>query len=65
MACLEAVARAAGVATGVQAVRVKEKRWFIPKNILRLWPHFFLDEAWLGFDAPCGSMEELTAQSSM
>jgi hypothetical protein len=72
MACLEAIARAAGVATRVQALRVKGKFWFprfrisrlfMPKNILLLWPQFFLDGAWLSFDELYGSMEELAAQS--
>jgi hypothetical protein len=72
MACLEAVARAAGVATRVQAFRVKGEfwfprfrfaRWFIPKNVLLLWPQFFLDGAWLSFDELYGSMEELAARA--
>lgn len=73
MACLEAVARAAGVATRVQALRVKGEfwsprfrfaRWFMPKNVLLLWPQFFLDNAWLSFDELYGSMEELTTQAA-
>jgi len=73
MACLEAVARAAGIATRVQAFRVKGEfwfprfrfaRWFMPKKVLLLWPQFFLDRAWLSFDELYGSMEQLSAQAA-
>ena len=73
MACLEAVARAKGIATRVQAFRVKGEfwfprfhfaQWFIPKDVLLVWPHFFLDGAWLGFDELYSSMEELAAHAA-
>src|SRR5208282_576913 len=49
MACLEAVARAAGIPTRVRALHVKGSFWyprfrftrmFIPKRILLVWPQF-------------------------
>jgi Transglutaminase-like superfamily len=70
MACLEAVARASGIATRVRALHVKGSfrfprflfsRPFIPKRILLIWPQFFIDRTWLGFDelyAPLAQLAE-------
>jgi len=58
MACLEALARAAGISTRVHALFISGAFWyprfffsrpFIPFKILLLWPQFFLD-GWLDFD---------------
>lgn len=70
MACLEAVARAAGIPTRVQALRVKGKfwfprfraaRWFIPETVLLLWPQFFVEDEWCDFDELYAPMEKLVA----
>ena len=63
MACLEATARAAHIPTRVRALRVSGQFWyprfravmlFLPKQILLLWPQFFVDNAW-------GDAEEIYA----
>lgn len=64
-ACLESLARAAGIGTRVQGLWVAGRFWnprfrltaaFIPARILLAWPHFHLDGTWTGveslFDAP-------------
>ena len=72
MACLEAVARAAGIPTRVQALRVSGKFWFprfrmtrcfIPEEILLLWPQFFVEDEWRDFDELHAPMEKLVAGS--
>ena len=59
MACLEAIARIAGIATRVRALHVSGSFWyprfffsrhFIPKRILLLWPQFCLQEIWVDLD---------------
>ena len=59
MACLEALARAAGIPTKARALRIAGSFWyprfpyarrFIPRDILLVWPQFFLDERWVDFD---------------
>lgn len=68
MACLEAVARAAGVPTRVRALQVKGSFWyprfrftrpFIPRSILLVWPQFYLEETWVDFDELYSSMDGL------
>ena len=70
MACLEAVARAAGIPTRVQALRIKGKfwfprfraaRWFIPETVLLLWPQFSVEDEWRDFDELHAPMEKLVA----
>jgi hypothetical protein len=64
-ACLESLARAAGIGTRVRGLWVAGAFWnrrfrlaapFIPARILLAWPDFHLDGAWTGveslFDAP-------------
>jgi hypothetical protein len=72
MACLEAVARAAGVATRSRALRVDGKFWyprfrglsgFIPKSILLVWPQFFLDGIWVDFDELYGPLADLAKRA--
>ena len=72
MACLEAVSRAASVATRARVLRVSGKFWyprfrglsaFIPRDILLVWPQFYLDGAWVDFDELYGSPRELTRQA--
>jgi len=59
MACLEAVARAGGIATRVRALYVRGRFWyprfrfsrpFIPRRILLVWPQLFLEGIWVDFD---------------
>jgi hypothetical protein len=73
MACLEAVARTAGIPTRVRALYVKRSfwyprfrlsRWFIPKRILLLWPQFFLQQTWVDFDELYAPAAELAAAAS-
>jgi len=68
MACLEAIARAAGIPTRVRALQVKGSfwflrfrilRWFIPRYILLVWPQFFLDGTWVDFDELFSPLAEL------
>jgi hypothetical protein len=70
MACLEAIARAGGIATRVRALHIKGSFWyprfqfsrpFIPKRILLVWPQFFVEETWMDFDelyAPLAQLAE-------
>jgi transglutaminase-like putative cysteine protease len=73
IACLEAVARAAGIPTRVRAFRVKGSFWyprfgltryFIPKQILLVWPQFLLHDAWLDFDELYAPLEQLAATAA-
>jgi hypothetical protein len=73
MACLEAVARTAGIPTRVRALHVKGSfwyprfklsRWFIPKRILLVWPQFFLQRTWVDFDELYAPAAELAAAAS-
>jgi Transglutaminase-like superfamily len=72
MACLEAVARAGGIATRVRALRVKGSFWyprfrfsrpFIPRRILLVWPQFFLNGMWVDFDELYSPLAQLAAAS--
>lgn len=72
MACLEALARASGVATRVRALWVDGRFWyprfrlarpFIPRRILLTWPQFSLDGCWVDFDELHGSTAELVART--
>ena len=69
IACLEAVARAIGVATRVRAFQVDGRFWyprfsplvrlFIPRRILLAWPQFHLDGSWLDLDELFGRTPDL------
>jgi Transglutaminase-like superfamily len=59
MACLETLARCAGIPTRVHVFRVKGSfwhprfrltRWFLPANVLLVWPQFFVAHGWVDFD---------------
>lgn len=72
MACLEAVARAAGIATRARALRVSGKFWyprfralslFIPDSILLVWPQFYLSGAWVDFDELYGPLPDLASRA--
>jgi hypothetical protein len=72
MACLEAVARAAGVATRSRALRVSGKFWyprfrglslFIPKSVILVWPQFFIDGIWVDFDELYGPLVDLAKRA--
>jgi hypothetical protein len=73
MACLEAIARAAGIPTRVRALRVKGSFWYprfrllrnlIPKHILLVWPQFFLQGAWVDFDELYSPIAQLAATAT-
>lgn len=58
-ACLEALARAAGIPTKARVLRIDGSFWyprfpyartFIPREILLVWPQFFLEGRWVDFD---------------
>ncbi len=64
-ACLESIARAAGIGTRVRGLWIAGRFWnprfglaasFIPARILLAWPQFHLDGAWISveelFDSP-------------
>jgi hypothetical protein len=68
MACLEAIARAGGVATRVRALQVSGKFWdprfpiahaFIPDSVLLVWPQFSLNGTWVDVDELYSSAREL------
>jgi hypothetical protein len=72
MACLEALARTAGIPTRVRALHVKGSfwyprfrfsRWFIPNRVLLVWPQFFLQQ-WVDFDELYAPVAELAAAAS-
>jgi len=72
MACLEAVARAAGIPTRVLSLHVKGSFWyprfrlsrrFIPERILLVWPQFFLAGRWVGFEELHSSLDQLAENS--
>jgi len=59
MACLEAVARALGIATRARGLWISGSFWnprfrftkrFIPKQILLIWPQFYIEDKWIDFD---------------
>lgn len=73
MACLEAVARAAGIPTRVRALQIRRAFWYprfrllrnlIPKRILLVWPQFFLQGLWVDFDELYSPMAQLAAAST-
>lgn len=73
MACLEAVARAAGIPTRVRALQVRGAFWYprfrflrhlIPKRILLVWPQFFIQGAWVDFDELYSPIAQLAATST-
>jgi hypothetical protein len=73
MACLEAVARAAGIPTRIRALYVKGSFWyprfrtfqfFIPNKLLLMWPQFFLEGKWVDFDELHAPMAQLAATQS-
>ena len=56
MACLEAIARGAGIPTQAHALRVSGQFWyprfrfisaFLPREILLIWPQFQLNDEWV------------------
>jgi len=70
MACLEAVARAAGIPTRVRVLtasgtfwypRFRFSRYLIPRNILLTWPQFFLEGDWIDFDELHAPIAQLAA----
>lgn len=71
-ACLESLARAAGIATRVRGLWVAGRFWnprfrfaapFIPARILLAWPQFLLDGTWIGVEELFDSPARLAARS--
>ena len=71
MACLEAVARAAGIPTRVHALTIRGGFWyprfrlyrfFIPKSILLVWPQFFFENTWADFAELHAPMDQLASR---
>ena len=67
MACLEAIARAGNIPTRVRALQIAGTFWYprfgltrqcIPKQVLLLWPQFFLEQSWVDFDEIYGRLAE-------
>lgn len=59
LACLEALARAAGIPTRARALHIDGKLWYprfsyagalIPQKVLLVWPQFLMEERWIDFD---------------
>jgi hypothetical protein len=57
-ACLEALARVAGIPTRARALRIDAGLWYprfsyarrlIPQEVLLVWPQFFLESCWVDF----------------
>jgi hypothetical protein len=72
MACLESVARAAGIATRVRALWVDGRFWyprfrlvqrFIPRKILLIWPQFYLNGQWTDLGEIFAPLPELANQA--
>lgn len=72
MACLEAIARGAGISTRVRALHVSGRFWyprfwlsrpFIPNRILLVWPQFSLQERWVDLDELYSPVALLAATS--
>jgi hypothetical protein len=73
MACLEALARAGGIATRVRALYVDGRFWFprfplvrvfLPRRVLLVWPQFLLENHWVDFDELYASMSRLVVMSA-
>jgi transglutaminase superfamily protein len=73
MAVLEAVARAAGIATRSRALWIDGQFWrsrfpqlqrFLPQKVLLAWPEFFIDGSWVGFEELYGPLHALAEQRS-
>ena len=72
MAALEALARAAGIATRVRALWTKKRFWFerlpllkrvLPDAVLYTWPQFRIDGRWVDFDELYEPIEKLAARA--
>lgn len=71
MAVLEALARAAGIATRAHVLWVAGRFWyrrfvplfsiFIPRRILLVWPEFWMEDSWLGLEEIYGTLDQLAA----
>jgi len=68
MGCLEAIARAGGVATRVRALWLAREFWYsrlpllrfvLPRRSLMPWPQFSLEGRWIDFNELFGSIAEL------
>lgn len=73
MAVLEALARAAGIATRVRVLWVAGRFWyprffllsvFIPRRILLVWPEFWVNGNWLGMEEIYSSLENLASRGA-
>jgi hypothetical protein len=67
MACLEAVARAAGISTRVRALWLSGRFWnnrfpvmrvFIPTRVLLAWPQFDVEGRWVGIEELFGDVHD-------
>jgi hypothetical protein len=72
MACLEAIARAAGVPTRVRALRVRGQFWyprfravgmFLPKEVMLIWPQFLLENEWTDISEIYAPVVELAKEA--
>ena len=71
MAVLEALARAAGIATRVRVLWVAGRFWyprfvpifsvFMPRRILLVWPEFWMEGDWLGLEEIYLTLDQLAA----
>ena len=71
MACLEAIARAAGIPTRARALRISGRFWyprfrtirmFLPKDVLLVWPQFLLNDDWIDVDEIYASLTNRSAR---
>jgi Transglutaminase-like superfamily len=72
-ACLEAIARAAGIPTRARALfvsgqfwypRFRAFAWFLPEKVLLVWPQFFLDGTWTSVDEIYAPLAHLAQRAS-
>jgi hypothetical protein len=73
MACVEALARAAGIPTRVRVLWLDRGFWnsrlpllrlVLPKRTLMPWPQFFLDAEWVDFEEIYGPVIDVAARST-
>jgi hypothetical protein len=71
-ACLESIARAAGIGTRVRGLWIAGKFWnprfrftkpFIPSQILLAWPQFYLEGGWVSVEELFESSERLSERN--
>lgn len=72
-AVLEAIARAASIATRVHALAINGSFWYprfrvtrmvIPKSVLLVWPQFYVGNRWVDFDELHAPVDQMAANAA-